>query len=159
MPAGPNATRRFPASGFNTSGIAIDGLSVKTTWDACARGRIGYLLSPTVLGYVTGGAAWLHYDVTSACPGLCALPIFALGPFIISNSATRTGWTVGGGFEALLWSRWFARGEYRYADFGTESFTTVRTGTLGLITSVVDNFDVKVRTHTFKFGLAYKFTD
>ena len=150
----------FPFTpGFLTSGIATDGLSVKTTWDASARGRIGYLLSPTVLGYVTGGAAWLHYDVTSACPGACALPIFALGPFIISNSATRTGWTAGGAFEALLWSRWFARAEYRYADFGTESFTTVRTGTLGLITSVVDNFDVKVRTHTFKFGLAYKFTD
>jgi opacity protein-like surface antigen len=28
-----------------------------------------------------------------------------------------------------------------------------------VITSVVDNFDVKIRTHTFKFGLAYKFTD
>jgi outer membrane immunogenic protein len=149
----------FPFTpGFVTSGIATDALSVKTAWDASARGRIGHLVTPAVLAYMTGGAAWLHYEVTSACPGLCALPLFSLSPAIITSSATKAGWTIGGGVESLWWGGWLARAEYRYADFGTESFTLTRTGG-GLITSVVDNFDVKIRTHTATVGLAYKFAD
>jgi hypothetical protein len=38
--------------------------------------------------------------------------------------------------------------------FGSESFTMARTGIIG---PIVDNYDVRLRTHTLNFGLAYKF--
>lgn len=149
----------FPfTAGFFTSGIAGDALAVKTKWDASVRGRAGVLVTPSTLLYLTGGAAWLHYDVTSDCPGLCQVPLTLLAPITIAASTTKLGWTVGGGFEWSLWDRWLARAEYRYADFGAEAFTLARTGP-GLVASAVDNFEVKVRTHTASVGLAYKFGD
>ena len=33
-------------------------------------------------------------------------------------STTRTGWTVGGGVEAVVTGNWLARAEVRYADYG-----------------------------------------
>jgi outer membrane immunogenic protein len=151
--------RGFPFTpGFFTSGIASDVLAVKTTWDGSARARLGYVVTPSVLAYGTGGATWLHYKVTSSCPGLCTLPFTTLAPTVIAGSATKAGWTIGGGIESLLWDRWFARADYRYADYGTRSFALSRTGT-GLVASVADNFDVKIRTHTATFGIAYKFAD
>src|SRR6266481_9387501 len=57
-----------PAFGF--SGGAADSLSVKTTWDASLRARIGYLFTPSTLLYATGGAAWQHDEVTSNCLSL-----------------------------------------------------------------------------------------
>lgn len=150
----------FPfAPGFFTSAIASDALSIKTTWDASARGRVGHLVTPSVLVYATGGAAWLHYEVTSACQALCALPAFQLSPAIITSSVTKTGWTIGGGIESLWWGRLIARAEYRYADFGAESLALTRSGDSGVVTSVVANLDAKIRTHTATFGLAYKFAD
>jgi outer membrane immunogenic protein len=139
--------------GFMPAGNPHDSLAIKTTWDAGARGRLGYLVTPSFLVYVTGGAAWLHYETTSSCgPTGCLL--FLL-PAVITNSTTKTGWTIGTGIETMLWGNWFARGEYRYADFGTGSFTLSRTGAppdAGLT-----NYDVRVRTHTALFGIAYKF--
>jgi outer membrane immunogenic protein len=69
------------------------------------------------------------------------LPIFTLAPTVITSSTTKTGWTIGGGFESSLGERWFARAEYRYADFGNASFVLSRSGP-GLVASIVDNFDV-----------------
>jgi hypothetical protein len=37
--------------------------------------------------------------------------------------------------------------------FRLESFTMARTG----ISPIVDNYDVRLRTHTLNFGLTYKF--
>ena len=38
-------------------------------------------------------------------------------------STTRVGWTAGVGAEAMLWSNWLTRIEYRYANYGTFGFT------------------------------------
>lgn len=138
---------------FGSSTLAGDGLSVKTTWDASLRGRVGYLVTPATLLYATGGLAWQHYDVTS----VCASPPCPTGttPAVVSNSVTRTGWAAGGGIETALGGNWLVRAEYRYADFGTVPFTITRTAAGP--TLAVDNFDAKLRTHTASVGLAYKF--
>ena len=107
---------------FGSSTFAADGLVVKTTWDASLRGRIGYLLTPSTLAYATGGAAWQHDEVTSTCvTSICSGN--GLAPAVVTNSTTRTGWTVGGGIETVLWGNWLARAEYRFADYGTAPFT------------------------------------
>jgi outer membrane immunogenic protein len=138
-----------------------DFLAVKTTWDASLRGRIGYLLTPATLVYATTGIAWQHYNVLSVCssPECTAISsdTLVLGGEAISASKLKMGWTVGGGIEAALWDHWRIRAEYRYADFGTSSFTVTRPADEVDVNTVTDVFDVNLRTHTVTFGLAYLF--
>jgi len=148
----------YPVS-TRLTGSAADSFSVKTTWDASARARIGYLPNPAVMLYATGGAAWLHIESTSTCNisinANCSSPIGS-GPFSITNSTTRLGWTVGGGLEAMLSPNWIARGEYRYADFGNIGNSDRRLLIGGAIEQIV-SYDIHMKAHTATFGLAYKF--
>ena len=148
---------RFPTS-TQLSNTATDTFSVRTTWDASARARIGFLADPSVLLYATGGAAWLRVSSTSTCNpltnGACNPPADS-GPLVITHAATKTGWTAGGGVEAMLGANWIVRGEYRYADFGTLTQTSERT-IIGPTQQTI-TYDLHVRTHTATFGLAYKF--
>ena len=138
----------LPGGAFAMPGEASASLATRATWDASARARLGYLVTPWTMAYVTGGAAWLHFDSTATCGILiCGLPTVTL-----SNSSTKAGWTIGGGIETRLWGNWLARAEYRYADFGTATYNN---SALGLVAI----YDEKVRTHTALFGLAYKFGD
>lgn len=96
-----------------------------------------------------------RYEVISTCGVSCGGTI---GPSVVTNSANRAGWTIGGGLETVLWGHWLARAEYRYADFGSAPFTIARSGAPGgTPLSEAANFDVIMRTHTVTFGLAYKF--
>jgi outer membrane immunogenic protein len=145
--------RASPWAGSSTFGV--DSVSVKAGWDASLRGRAGYLLTPATLVYATGGLAWQHYDVTLICVSAsCASN--GLAPNVISNSTTRTGWTLGAGIETALWGNWLVRAEYRYADFGAAPFNFTRTATAGPALTI-DNFDASMRTHTASVGLAWKF--
>jgi outer membrane immunogenic protein len=137
-----------------SDGTLGDGLAMKVTWDTSLRGRVGYLLTPATIAYATGGVGWQHYDLTSICVSLCA--ITNVSPPIVTGSTTKSGWTVGGGFETALAGHWLARAEYRYVDFGFAPFAIARSGGGD---SQVENLDVKLRTHVATFGLAYKFGD
>jgi outer membrane immunogenic protein len=89
-------------------------------WLATARGRLGYVWGPGFL-YATGGAAWANIDYRAnttegldPCGGYgCSLPA--------NFNATRSGWTVGGGYEWAVMSNWSLRGEYLYYNFGGAS--------------------------------------
>lgn len=147
----------YPAINSIT-GDKRDSFSVKTTWDASVRGRLGFLSNPNLLVYATGGAAWIHIESTSTCStvvnGDCGLGLTT--PPNITNAMTKAGWTVGGGIEAMLGHNWLVRGEYRYADFGTISNTDIRTVTF-VPTQRIDTYDLRIKTHTATLGLAYKF--
>jgi len=139
-------------------------IAIKSGWDASLRGRLGILATPTLLLYGTGGAAWLQTGITSNCgPVSCFQPI--VGPAILTQSSVRTGWTTGGGVEAMFGSNWIARAEYRYSDYGSSSYTEVRPCTptpgpaCGTATSINVAYNVSYKTHTAMFGLAYKFGD
>jgi outer membrane immunogenic protein len=132
-----------------------DNFALRTGWDGSARARLGFLVTPSALVYATGGAAWQHYDVTSTCAELVAAGGCIFGPpAVITIGDTRLGYTIGGGIETQLVGNWFARGEYRYADFGTGSYQLARTAPV-----VVDNFDIRLRTHTALLGFSYKLGD
>jgi outer membrane immunogenic protein len=145
---------------------AADGIRARTTWDASARGRLGFLVAPTTLFYATGGAAWQHYEIATNCFAVCTnfgvgLPggPFSITPAVTNNSVTKLGWTVGGGVETALGGHWFARADYRFADFGDTTFAIKRNTTFLPFNPIVNVFDVGFRTHTASFGLAYKFGD
>jgi outer membrane immunogenic protein len=141
---------------FGTFNDPADSLAAKMTWDASLRGRLGFLVAPALLAYATGGVAWQHYEFISTCAGAtCVAAGFT--PAVVTNSSTKPGWTLGGGLEAELWGRWLARLEYRYADFGTASFSIVRSSADASHSPAGNTFDFAARTHTLNFGLAYKF--
>jgi outer membrane immunogenic protein len=152
----------LPFNSTGISGLAEDTFSVKTTWDASLRGRIGFSPAPWLMAYATGGPAWLHVTATSTCntveAGRCAPGSFS--PSVISDSTTKFGWTVGAGLEAQLRSNWIARAEYRYSDFGTITNTDVRQnggGALPFPLPLIVTYDLTIRTHTMTLGVAYKF--
>jgi outer membrane immunogenic protein len=119
--------------------------SVTTTWDASLRVRLGYLLSPSMLAYGTGGAALMSVKANSTCG------VFWCFGAAQSSSDTeiRAGWTIGGGIEAKLLRNWRLRTEYRYADYGTMH---TNFSYFGIPTADVS---IKVRTHTAQVALIY----
>jgi outer membrane immunogenic protein len=139
-----------PFPGVVTS-IPPDTDTLKLGWDASIRGRLGYLIAPTVLLYGTAGVAWQEITTNSICPngaGFCG----AGTPFTSGNVSTdKAGWTLGGGIEAALTNHWFARAEYRYSDFGHVTNLLPPAPFVGL------NSSISVKTNIADVGLAYKF--
>ena len=85
-----------------TTAAGKDTFSLRSTWDGSLRGRFGFLVTPRSLVYFTGGLAWQHVEATITAPtcltfflGSCLPPGFNDGV-----SATKAGWTIGGGFRA-----------------------------------------------------------
>ena len=128
--------------------LANDSTSVRATWDGSLRGRIGALVNPAALLYLTGGVAWQNVEVNAACSGVAGWCIMARSQ---TNTATRSGWTLGGGVEGTIAKNWQVRAEYRYADFGSKSVTFFP-GTVDAVTA-----DIKIRTHTAIVGLVFSF--
>lgn len=136
----------------------LDSSTLKQTWDGGIRGRVGFLVSPSVLLFGTGGVSFTHLEASATC----GTP-FVVGWCTAANvvrtdttSTDRVGWTLGGGIEAMLSPNWLLRGEYRYADYGTFSFTQLQ-GPPAINNVDAYTASVHYRTHTALVGLAYKF--
>ena len=139
------------------TGRAADTFVVRSTWDGSVRGRAGWLATPTLLLYATGGAAWIHVDATSNCSTSPAGAFCAPGgfsPAVITNSADKVGWTAGGGIEAMISPNLLVRGELRYADYGRIHNSDLRT--IGGVPFIV-SYDLKTTSSLAKVGIAYKF--
>lgn len=82
------------------------------------RGRLGYLVTPTVQLYGTGGMA--YGGVTS---NTALFTRRAAGANITNATATfddsRIGWTAGGGVEWMFMPNWSAKAEYLRYDLGS----------------------------------------
>jgi outer membrane immunogenic protein len=143
--------------------------SVKQTWDASIRGRLGTLVTPWTLLYLTGGVAFGEISGTFAyngslfsCSSPCSTTPFATATSQAAWSDTRVGSTVGAGWETEVWAGWKARAEYRYTDFGryTKTFGLTNTcvgfsGTSCLASpSGGVSIDLRESFHTFRVGLA-----
>ena len=155
-----------------------DTFGVRSTWDASLRLRGGWLATPSILFYLTGGLAVAHLDATSTCSitptanvSNCAPGNYfggTLGPAVITHSGTKLGWTAGLGVDMWLWSNWMVRMHYRYADFGylsigddgAFSFTDTRTCSgcpLAANSPLTVSYQLRMMQHFFELGLAYKF--
>lgn len=85
------------------------------------RGRIGWLFTPTLLIYGTGGLAYGGATLTASTAGtglLLGAPI-STSAATATISDTRVGWTAGGGVEWMFWPNWSAKVEYLYYDLGS----------------------------------------
>jgi outer membrane immunogenic protein len=83
----------------------------KLPWFATVRGRLGYAPGP-VMFYVTGGAAWVNYELSGSAGGLT-----------VSDNTTQSAWTVGGGVEWMFLPHWSTKVEYLYVDTGDKDVT------------------------------------
>jgi outer membrane immunogenic protein len=114
------------------------------------RGRVGYLSSPNLLWYATGGLAYgdPKLQTAFAC-ATCASPASTS----ILTSGTQTGWTVGAGVEWRFASSWSVKLEYLYVDLGSRSNTVTYTN--GPTSSMTSTFSE--RDNIVRAGLNYKF--
>jgi outer membrane immunogenic protein len=96
-------------TGAPVGGGAATSLSSSLDWLASVRGRVGYLITPTLMAYGTGGAAWgrVHDSATASDPTTGYLASTSFG-------TTGDGFVVGGGVEWALTPHWSVRGEYLY---------------------------------------------
>ena len=122
-------------------------LTQKIDWFGTVRGRIGALVTPTVLLYATGGLA--YGEVNSGAT------INTLTGF--STSSTNVGWTLGAGVEGVISGNWTAKLEYLYVDLGrvSGSFATTITALGGGVIS--NNFSSRVTDNVVRAGINYHF--
>ncbi len=128
-----NATRTVVGASQYTAGV---------DWLGTVRGRLGWLVMPTLLVYGTGGFAYggVHASATHALGATEAgANVANAQPFSYSiavptfggvgnYSGTRTGWTAGGGFEWMIAPNWSVKAEALYYDLGSVTFASTPVG-------------------------------
>jgi outer membrane immunogenic protein len=142
-----------PISTFTTAG---DSTSVTNKDDFSVRLRGGFLITPDIMLYGTGGLAFQRVEATMRCgspnPAVAISPACDIFSRSQTDGAWLPGWTVGAGVEWKLAQNWLLRGEYRYSDFGTWKPDFFRGS------GVIEVFpNVKVTSQIATAGIAYKF--
>ena len=159
--------------------------SVKQKSDSSIRARVGWLVTPWSLLYVTGGVAFSEISGSfaysgslfscgtssassaSSCAGSSSSPLLptATATTAVTWNDTRVGSTVGAGWESELFRGWKWRAEYRWTDFGdyTKTFgLATRCGSSSSPASSCTSspsssvsINLKESFHTFRIGLAF----
>ena len=115
----PGFVAYLPDIGISYSNVSVHN---NTSYIGTARGRLGYLITPNLLLYSTGGLAYgyissnftrwsLDYPTTDGS--------FGVGTYALST--LKAGWTAGGGGEWMFRPNWSLKAEYLYYDLGTVS--------------------------------------
>ena len=107
-----------------------------TEWMGTVRGRLGYLFTPAMLVYGTGGLAYggvnasaVHSAVFQGSianlnppfSGFNGVTTLATVPGAGHFSSTRVGWIAGGGVEWMFAGNWSLKGEALYYQLGNAS--------------------------------------
>jgi outer membrane immunogenic protein len=91
-------------------------MSRDVEWLASARGRLGYLVAPTLLIYGTGGFAYGQVDYHGFFQNNTPTPWLPA-----DLNKTESGYVVGGGVEWAVTRNWLLRAEYLYYNLEGES--------------------------------------
>jgi iron complex outermembrane recepter protein len=132
----------------------------KLDWFATVRGRLGAIVTPDTIMYLTGGLAVAEIKTAGTVAGfsssvgdngnLIAAPV-GLGFY---DHRTKAGWTAGAGIETHLSGNLTGKVEYLYLDFGTLSTAAANPSNS---TPLAVNLDSRVTDHIVRVGLNYKF--
>jgi len=160
-----------PASSGFVGFTNIVNASQTTDWYGTIRGRAGWLATPNLLLFGTGGFAYGRVgdsanhamgsaagnfagDVVGSTSAIC----FANVPcYAGASSAIRTGWTAGGGAEWLFDQHWSAKIEYQFVNLGTETDRLTALAPVPLTTPSSFNTLFREQFHVVRLGLNYKF--
>jgi outer membrane immunogenic protein len=116
---------------------------VKTNWYGTARARFGASTGPALL-YVTAGGAWVNFQ-----DGFAPGSAISTGDL---TTRTASGWTVGGGTEVAIDSRWSAKVESLYVDVGHRNGTNTPPPLVGFNADFKDRFMIVRAGLNFRFG-------
>jgi outer membrane immunogenic protein len=97
--------------------------SMDTRWLGTLRGRLGFVPTPTLLVYGTGGLAYSEIQATTSLTQSDTNTGFTGSGTGDNFSYLVTGWTAGGGVEWMFTQNWSVKLEYLHYDLGTTSFT------------------------------------
>jgi outer membrane immunogenic protein len=158
------------ANGFGAANEAVTGAAVITTttttkttdWLGTVRGRLGYLVTPTLLVFGSAGLAYgdlkLNNAIFHASPTSTIFAPFATNALY---NDTQIGWTVGGGAEWMFYNNWSAKIEYLYYDLGSVSAATATTGLDPIngaqVYGVFSQSSSRFNGHIVRAGLNYHF--
>ncbi len=145
-----NAKGKMDANTAVTAlGSIVGSESEKSAWYLGA--RAGWLVTPQILSYWTGGYTETHFDgVTFVNSGTATVAPMAI------PSHTYHGWFLGGGVEAQ--SSWLPglsfNTEYRFASYGR---TTMALSNAPAVVGFPANLNVRPYVQTVMSGVRYKF--
>jgi outer membrane immunogenic protein len=153
----------------NTTNINLSTMQT-TDWYDTVRGRIGWLVTPNVMVFGTGGWAYgqtrqsATFTFVSQLAGTTGA---GAGGFVVtctnnapcysgSSTATNSGWTAGGGVEWMFDRHWSAKIEYQLVDLGS---TTVFAPAPKALFGAVSSYNVVFRDqlNVVRAGVNYKF--
>jgi opacity protein-like surface antigen/hemolysin activation/secretion protein len=132
-------------------------------WLGTLRGRAGYLVTPTLLGYATVGLAFGGVSAHSlAAQGAASNLLPLRSTNVIGHICdTRVGWTIGGGLEWMFSPKMSLKVEYLYYDLGQLGFSPGVLATSSVVASGVNTVALASRTeydgHITRLGLNYHF--
>lgn len=129
--------------------------SSKLEWFGTTRGRFGFLATPNLLLYGTGGVG--YGSVASSWTANFPPPSSQL--VAGSDRSTRVGWVVGAGADWKLNTNWILGVEYLHMELQSHSFGATGFGSAGC-TALNCNFNVNTdafKTDTVRARLSYKF--
>lgn len=115
--------------------------SFNVNWVATFGPRLGYIFDRGLV-YIKGGVALanIDYDHTHLMQADSTL-------HAVSGSNTKTGWSIGGGIEHVVWRQFTAKVEYNFIDLGSKNVTLTKCCT----------FNVDQQIHVVKAGINYRF--
>jgi outer membrane immunogenic protein len=112
----------------------------RSRWLATFRGRAGWLVTPNMNFYATGGLALANVNTASTVN-------FNGTINNLSDSTTHAGWTVGAGLEWMFVPGvWSAKVEYLYVDLGHATNPLP-----------ISNNDLSLTENIFRIGINYHF--
>ncbi len=119
------AVATVPIAGTANTLRQSDSVSSSIDYLGTVRARLGYLFTPTLLLYGTGGLAYggvnAETGITQTIRGTTTIsPTSWSGTGKYAD--TRFGWAAGAGFEWMFLPRWTTRVEYLHYDLGTASY-------------------------------------
>ena len=121
------------------TGYSYYGGKIEQDWDAALRLNVG-VVKGDYLPYVTAGAAWAKVNVKG----------YENGTEVTSDSRTLSGWTIGAGIAKKIDENIVARIQYRYTDYGDDSW-------------IQDSYDtgtdehLNYNTNALTVGVSYRF--
>jgi|SRR5215467_380097 len=155
-----NGTRQTvnpPGAGLTPNTFGGGSIGVRTRNLASVTGRLGWAgWSPQTLVYVRGGGAWIDTQLDMRSAAAFVGNVFPSAPIFDTR---YSGWTVGGGFEWMIFNNWSAFVEGNYYKFNNKTLFAIG-GTphvgpgVNIFGRTVDS-DVKIAT--VSVGVNYRF--
>jgi len=115
--------------------------------------RLGWLIGPSTLPFLSAGFSHANFghatmsDTHNGTISGLSTPAFQ-----------RDGWFIGVGAETKIASNWYAKAEYRYADYGTATLKDTGTA-IGAIPGATAASSISFHpvTQTFRVAVVYRF--